>query len=163
MGPLFQPSQEGPRKLKPRPGGLTEACSQDFHFTLENRCIVGGLGVSRDGKEDSCSTLNKKKGQSELEACKGAGAPSPHEVTHLSLRNQVTCLVWERSKPTTSMPIPTSTAAHTVPQPGGRPVPSSGPSSGFPGLLLGSHSCLWDGLDAILSGVAGGPRKTESS
>lgn len=50
MGPLFQPSQEGPRKPKLRPGGLTEACSQDFHFTLKNRGIVGGLGVSGDGK-----------------------------------------------------------------------------------------------------------------
>lgn len=162
MGPLFQLSQEGPRKPKPRPGGLTEAFSQDFHFILENRGIVGGLGVSGNGRR-LLFNLKYKKGQPELESCKGADAPSPHEVTHLSLRNQVTCLVWERSKPTTSMPIPTSTAAHTVPQDSGRPVPSSGPSSGFPGLPLGSQSCLWDSLDTILSGVAGGPGKTESS
>lgn len=77
MGPLFQPSQEGPRKPKPRPGGLTEACSQDFHFTLENRGIVGGLGVSRDGKEDSYSTLNKKKGTARVGGLQGGWCPQP--------------------------------------------------------------------------------------
>lgn len=42
MGPLFQPSQEGPRKPKPRPQASQKP------------------GVSGDGKEDSYSTLNKK-------------------------------------------------------------------------------------------------------
>lgn len=125
MGPLFQPSQEGPRKLKGGPEAPQKGFQQGFHSILENRGGGWRPGVTGGGNGDSDSTKsNKKKGQ--LGGWGGGAVPSPWEVAHLSLTNQVTCLVCERSKPTTSMSTPTRTAAHAVlwPKDGGHPVPS---------------------------------------
>lgn len=69
-------AKRGPGSRKPRPGGLTEAFSQDFHFTLENRGIVGGLGVSGNGKEDSYSTFNKKRDSQSWRPARGLMPPA---------------------------------------------------------------------------------------
>lgn len=44
MGPLFQPSQERPRKLKGGPEAPQKGFHKGFHSVLENRGVVGGLG-----------------------------------------------------------------------------------------------------------------------
>jgi hypothetical protein len=44
MGPLFQPSQEGPRKLKGGPGAPQKGFHKGFHFVLENRGEADDLG-----------------------------------------------------------------------------------------------------------------------
>lgn len=44
MGPLFQPSQEGPRKLKGGPEAPQKCFHKGFYSVLENRGVVGDLG-----------------------------------------------------------------------------------------------------------------------
>lgn len=56
MGPLFQPSQERPRKLKGGPEAPQKCFHKGFHSVLENRGIVGGLGSQVVGMRTPNST-----------------------------------------------------------------------------------------------------------
>lgn len=60
MGPLFQPSQEGPRKPK---GGLEapQKCfHKGFHFELEHRGGAGALGSQVVGRRAPTQPKTKR-------------------------------------------------------------------------------------------------------
>lgn len=88
MRPPFQPSREGPRKPEGGPEAPQECFHKELRSALENRGVAGATG---GGNEESCSIRSKKKKGTDRAG--GLAAPNPREVSHLSLRNQVTCLV----------------------------------------------------------------------
>lgn len=47
MGPLFQPSQEGPGKPKGGPAAPQKCFHTGFYSVLENRGVAGDLGSHR--------------------------------------------------------------------------------------------------------------------
>lgn len=75
MGPLFQPSQEGPRKPKGGPEAPHKCFHKGFHSILENRVGAGDLGsqVVRMGTPTQPKT---KKGTARV-ALRGGCCPQP--------------------------------------------------------------------------------------
>lgn len=88
MGPLFQPSQEGPRKLKGGPEAPQKGFHKGFHSILENRGGGWRPGVTGGGNADSDSTKNNNKkgtawGGGRCPQPMGGRSPQPEQPGHV--------------------------------------------------------------------------------
>lgn len=69
MGRLFQPSQEGPRKLKGGPGAPQKGFHKGFHFVLENRGEADDLGSQVVGMRTPTQPKTNKQKKGQLGGC----------------------------------------------------------------------------------------------